>query len=262
MKRHLFILCLLFQLIVAAWATPAAAEKPLVFVGDDHFPPYSWEEKGKISGIDVDIIRELWQRLDIAITIRLAPWKRLIHMTRTGQCDGSFSLFHTRARESFAHYAFARPIHISRFPLFYRKGSDMKFDTITDLFGKTIGVNRGFAISDAFDAAVESGKILVNIENNVDKNIFLTANGRIDGFTNNFDVTLYKLKHLPRMQALKDLIVHSEKSISELRNAYLVLSRQSRNIPDKPLMIERINKALEQMAADGVFLKINQKYLN
>ena len=260
MKRYIFIFCILLQLIVSPLT--AAADKPLVFVGDDHFPPYSWEENGEIHGIDADIIRELGRRLGIQITIQLAPWKRLIHMTRTGQCDGSFSLFHTRDREAFALYAFSHPIHISRFPLFYRQGSGIRFQTVKDLYGKTIGVNRGFAISEAFDAAVASGKIIVNIENNVDKNILLTANGRIDGFTNNYDVTLYKLKHIPRLQPMKDRIVHSEKSISELRNAYLVLSRRTENIPDKPGMLRRINQILEQMAADGVFRNIHQKYLN
>ena len=258
MKKTCFIISIvLFSLA----SKPVFCGTPLVFIGDDHFPPYSYEEKGRLVGIDVEIMEEMARRLNLDITIKLAPWKRLIRMTRDGQCDGSFSLFHTEKREKFALYAFSQPLHVSRFPLFFKKGRTIRFNTIEDLYGKIIGINRGFSVSHAFDAAVEQGKIRINPENAVEENILLTAGGKIDGFTNNYDVTKYKLKNSPRLREYKDLIMHTRKSISDHRNAYLVLSKRASQIPDKPGMIRRINQALTEMKKDGFYSALSQRYL-
>ncbi len=258
MKRSYFLIVIFIFGLLGRSAWPG---NPLLFVGDDAFPPYSYEENNKLQGIDVDIIKEMAERLNLDIAIRLVPWKRLIKMTQDGQCDGSFSLFHTKNRESFALYAFSQPIHVSRFPLFFRKDKIIQFNTIEDLYGKTIGINRGFSISEAFDSAVEQGKIIVNTENQVDENILLTASGIIDGFTNNYDVTKYKIKNIPRLRQYKDLIFHTKKSISESRNAYVVLSKKAPNIPDKTKMLHRINQTLIEMKKDGFYLELNNRYL-
>jgi len=247
----------LFLLIISS----AAFGNPFLFVGDDDFPPYSYEQNGRLMGIDVEIIQSMAGKLNLDIKIRLVPWKRLIMMTKNGLCDGSFSLFHTNEREVFALYAFSQPIHVSRFPLFYKKGSIIKFNTIEDLYGKVIGINRGFSISEAFDLAVKQGKIKINIENEVDKNVALTANGRIDGFTNNYDVTKYKIKHNPRLQQYKDVIAHTPKSISDMRNAYVVLSNNAQGIQNKEKMVQRINWALTEMKNQGIYSKIYHRYL-
>ncbi len=259
MKRNYFIIGIIFLFVLISKS--ALSGNSLIFLGDDDFPPYSYQENGKLVGIDVEIIEEMAKRLNIDITIKLVPWKRLIKMTQSGQCDGSFSLFHTENREKFAFYAFSQPIHVSRFPLFFKKGKKIQFNTIEDLYGKIIGINRGFSISEAFDAAVKQGKIIVNIENEVDENIVLTANSSIDGFTNNYDVTKYKIKNIPRLKQYKKVIFHSQKSISDLRNAYIVLSKKTPNIQNKAEMIQGINQTLTEMKNDGFYLKLNKQYL-
>ncbi len=257
MKRSYFII----GIILLCISKSALSDNPLIFVGDDDFPPYSYQNNGKLVGIDVEIIQEMAKRLKLDITIDLVPWKRLIRMTQNGQCDGSFSLFHTKKRESFAFYAFSQPIHVSRFPVFFKKDKKIQFNTIKDLYGKTIGINRGFSISEAFDTAVKQGKIIVNEENEVDVNIVLTANNKIDGFTNNYDVTKYKIKNIHRLKQYKKLIFHTQKSISDHRNAYVVLSKNATNIQDKSNMIQRINQTLTEMKNDGFYLKLSNHYL-
>ncbi len=248
-------------LLLLILSQPLLSADTLLFVGDDDFPPYSYKENGRLVGIDIEIIEEMASRMTLDITIKLVPWQRLIIMTKNGQCDGSFSLFHTREREKYALYAFSQPIHVSRFPLFYKTDKSIQFNTIEDLYGKTIGINRGFSISREFDQAVKQGKIRVNIENEVDENIFLTANGRIDGFTNNYDVTKYKIKHVERLAPYKNMIHHTQKSISDLRNAYVVLSKNATAIKNKEQMIHQINQTLMEMKQDGFYLKLHHRYL-
>ena len=84
---------------------------PLKFVTDDNFEPFAYIENGRIKGIDCDIVREMGRRLGVEIGIELVPWKRLLFMTETGKCDGSFSLFKTKEREEFGIFAFPVPLH-------------------------------------------------------------------------------------------------------------------------------------------------------
>jgi len=94
-----FALIFLFIFSIANSIANAEIGKPLLILADDDFPPYSYRENGKITGFDVDIIEEMAKRLNLSIKIKLYPFKRLIVMTKSGKCDGSFSLFRTKERE-------------------------------------------------------------------------------------------------------------------------------------------------------------------
>lgn len=248
-------------IVLLCFARLLFAGPPLLFVGDDDFPPYSYEVNGEIVGIDIELIREMARRLNLNIKIQLVSWKRLILMTQNGTCDGSFSLFYTKEREKFSHFAFSQPVHTSSFPIFYSKDQPFQFNTVADLFGKTIGINRGFTISDEFEKAVKLGKISVNIENEVDENIVLTALGQIDGFTNNLDVTLYKLKHKPRLTKYRTHILYTDNSLSARRHAYLVLSKNAKNIRNKKERILDINRTFTEMQDSGFYLQVRATYL-
>lgn len=235
---------------------------PLLFVTDDSFPPYSYLEKGQIKGIDIEIVEEMAKRLNVEIRIEQVPWKRLLKMTQHGLCDGSFSLFKNKERLEYAMFATAQPIHVSAFPIFHKKDVEFKLDSLKDLYGKTIGVNRGFSVSESFDEAVRQGKIKVNVEDEVEENIYLTMDGQIDGFTNNRDVTLYKIKNNPRLKKFNDMIQYTQKSLSDQPNAYLVISKKAPNIKDKARMVQDINRVLTQMNQDGTFSEIFLRYIN
>lgn len=126
----------------------------------ENFVPYSWIQDGQPTGIDIEIIQLLSQKSGVPITIRLVPWKRVIHETKWGHVDGAFSLFKTKERESFAKFV-PTPIHESTFKVFVRKGEEFKFDSISDLHGKFIGKNTAFYISKEFEQAKKEKLIQV-----------------------------------------------------------------------------------------------------
>jgi len=99
--RALLIIC--FKVFIACCiCVSAEAGETLRIAVDDDFPPFSFSKNGEAAGIDVDIVRELGNRLGIHFEISLLPWKRLLTMTKNGSFDGSMSLFKTNTREEYA----------------------------------------------------------------------------------------------------------------------------------------------------------------
>lgn len=172
----------------------ASAQQNLTFVTLDNFPPYTWRENGNAKGIDTDIVNELADRLGLEIIIDFVPWKRVLAGTEKGAADGAFAAFKTAEREVFAYYV-EPPLHKSVYKVFVKKGKEFQFNDIRDLYGKIIGKNSGFHISDEFEQAGKDKKIFIDdygitMEQNIKK---LNA-GRFDGVVGNVDEILYIIK--------------------------------------------------------------------
>ena len=249
----------LVLLLTATTAAGAFADQPisrLKFVTDDNFMPFAFVENGQIKGIDCDIVMEMGQRMGISISIELVPWKRLLLMTRTGACDGGFSLFKTKEREEFGIFAFPVPLHQSTYCIFVKSGEEFPFRGIWDLYGKRVGKDRGFAISDDFDDAISRNKFQVEEVESVKNNIKKLMAGRIDCFVGNYYTTIYYMKKLE----LFGRIIRLLRPATEERNCYLVLSKNG-PLPNKNRLLENINRTLIQMKTDGTIQKIFDKYL-
>ena len=256
MKIIIYILtffCLIFSSQV--FAGPLFIE----VVSDDNFPPFSYSENEKVTGIDIDIINEMGRRLNIKFNINLVPWKRLIMMTETGRCDASMSLFRTPERELFSLYT--SPIHYSTYVIFVKKGKEFNYSVIQDLFGKTLCKQSGFAISDEFDRAVKKQKIKIfdvfHIRDSM-RRTFMELN---DGFVANKHVALYKLKNDKKLTELRDKFTILPKPVKVKRGAYFVLSKASK-IKNKVQLQETIRRTLKSMEESGIYQKIINNYIN
>ena len=80
MKKLFFIFILICFFVPSV---VSANPSNLYVVVDDDFPPFSFEDDGKVKGVDIDIIQEMGKRLGIEIKIDLVPWKRLLKMTNS-----------------------------------------------------------------------------------------------------------------------------------------------------------------------------------
>lgn len=252
MKKLTFFSVLIYLLMTLS---VSAKSKPLYFLGDDDFPPFSFEEKGKIVGIDVDIVKEAAKRLNLKVKIKLNSWKGLLRATEMGKCDGSFSLFKTAEREKYAMYT--APVHYSTYMLFVKKEDGFKFSSVSDLYGKTVGLNKGFSISDDFDKAVKNKKIKVQYVNGDVINIKRLMAGKSDVLVGNLHTIQYTLKQLGLVGKIKFL----KTPITQKRGAFLVLSKKSKQ-KDKKHLQAKFQETIEEMYKDGTVQRIEQKYFN
>ncbi|GAA0814573.1 transporter substrate-binding domain-containing protein [Colwellia asteriadis] len=106
-----------------------------------HYPPYTIynPKNNTFSGLDMDIIYELSNKLDVSFSIDNLPWSRLKSEISKGNYDCYFSLGKFKDREEYLEFT-SIPMHITKVAIFYTKGvlfEDINFTEIE------IGVHRG-----------------------------------------------------------------------------------------------------------------------
>ncbi len=254
MKKYFSLL--IFGVFIGSFIVQhVGAQQVLNFSTLDDFRPFTWQENNHSRGIDVDIIKEMCQRMDVKCNIKFYPWKRVLKYTEIGKSDGGFSAFKNSTREKFAYFL-EYPIHFSTYSVFVKKGHEFPFKKIVDLNGKTIGINRGFKLNKEFDDAVDTKKIQIEEVNNMEQNIKKLMVDRIQGVAANYHETLLLLKKM----RLSDKIVALPNPIVPPKGAYLMISKDA-EITDKKQLIEKMNQILKVMYEDGTINQINNKYL-
>ena len=158
MRKFAFGFVIVFLTLTTSF--PAQSEQELTFITVDKFPPYAWMQDDKVTGLDVEIIQHLAQRTGITINIDLLPGKRVLKMLQDGSADGGFAAFKTVKRKEYIDYL-EPPLHYSVYRLYVRKGDEFAFKNIQDLYGKAVGKNRGFHISEEFSQAEAEKRIHV-----------------------------------------------------------------------------------------------------
>ncbi|MDE1464337.1 substrate-binding periplasmic protein [Spartinivicinus poritis] len=252
MKKCIISLCVVY---ISIFTGLTLAQQTLNLVTLDKFAPFTWQEGNSAKGIDVDIVKELCRRSNIKCNISFRPWKRVIFEIKTGKSDGGFSAFITSTRKKFGHIL-DMPIHYSTYKVFVKKNSDLKFEKIEDLYGKTIGRNLGFLSGEVFDQAAVAGKINVVEAVDIQANINRLMANRVVGIVTNYHETILELKKLK----LLDQVVDLPRPVRKPRGAYLIISRAAK-IDNKPGLIEKLNVNLNAMYSDGTIEKINKLYL-
>jgi polar amino acid transport system substrate-binding protein len=228
-------------------------------IGDDDYPPFTYsDENSHVKGIDIELFQEAANRLGIEINIKLVPWKRLLKMTKQGDIVGSFAMFKTPERESFSLFTY--PIHYSTFKLFTTKNQDLNYSSVKDLYGKRIGIEAGFVISDEFDQASSRGDITLIQIFNFDDAFRRLLMGGIDAFVGNDLVVQHKLKYgYTKIKNISDIVALA-KPLKQTRGAYFVLSKEF-PLDDKLLWQKKFTDTLKAMEQDGTSNRIIQKYI-
>lgn len=226
---------------------------PLVVVGDVAFPPYSYLEAGQPRGIDVELMQELSRRTGVPLQLSLQPFKRVIESLRSGSVDAAMAVLHSAEREAFALYAGV--LHTSTYVLFVPRGAEFAFSGVESLRGKRIGKVRGFFISEAFEAEVAAGRIVLEEAASSDQTLRMLLAGRVDAFSGQSVVTRY----YAREAGVLDKITALPQVLTPDRPSHLVLSRASA-WPDKVRWAERFRQVLDAMHRDGTVARIEARF--
>ena len=142
-------------MVLAVFVSPVVAQAPLQLAILD-FPPYEFREHGRIDGITVRVVREVFQRMKQPFSLRLLPWSRALLYLKSGKIHGVFEVLYKREREAFADYS-REVLMQETASLFVLNGKNITFDgTLDTLKNYRIGVRQDFSYGSKFDAAVEN----------------------------------------------------------------------------------------------------------
>lgn len=228
------------------YAMPAmAATLELVTL---QYPPYQYEENGQTKGVVVEIVKEVFLRMQQPVNITLMPWARSLKMIEVGTADAIFTAYKTAEREAFADYSkeVLMPQVVS---LFVLNDSHIKFDgDLQKLANYSFGVVNNVSYGDVFDNAVKNKLIKVpDVAYTGEQNIEKLLVKRFDILVSNKYGALYILKRKNALDKIKELAPEVQAIPS-----YMAFSKK-RNLN---LIRDKFDEILLEMKKDGTYEKI------
>ena len=169
--RTLFILWLL-------GGSPVWAGAVVVIDFDQANPPYMYVQDGQLRGIFPELCRRVFMRLRVPVELRPRPWARALELN-TGSA-GLCGLYKTEDRAKrldFSDYLMEDTILV-----YSLKSKPIVPRRVWDLWGRRIGVMRGWSYGDEFDHYRSESMFQISEVSTDEQNFQMLASGRIDCF--------------------------------------------------------------------------------
>jgi lysine-arginine-ornithine-binding protein len=126
--------------------TLSAISQPIRFASEATYPPFTFKEKGKMSGFDIEVARALCKQMQVECTFTEIPWEQLLPQLEAGKFDaaiGAVSI--TKAREQ--DLLFTEPYYPATASFVAAKKMDLQLDK-QGMQGKKIGVQKNTVFFD------------------------------------------------------------------------------------------------------------------
>lgn len=208
------------------------------------FPPFSFvDDSNKVVGFDVDIGSEIARRLKVEPNVVTTAWDGIIAGLVTGRYDtiiGSMGITEERKKA----VDFVGPYYRSGLGLFVKKGATVK--GLDDLEGKTLGVTLG-ETSEKW--AREQNRFTVRTYKGLPEMLLDLSSGRIDGVI---------ADDVPVLVAISRSDAQVEQIADDRLPRYDIGIAVRKNNPE---LAAAMQKALDDMMADGTYEAISKKWI-
>ncbi|MHB9024007.1 MAG: ABC transporter substrate-binding protein [Armatimonadota bacterium] len=209
------------------------------------YPPFNYfDEQNHLVGFDVDVAREIAQRLNRTPNLITTAWDGILAGLVAHKFDviiGSMAITEERKKT----VNFSAPYYVSGAQLIVRNGSPIA--QLKDLRGKTVGVTVGETYAAYLQAHDPGIKRLSPYKGGVPNLLIELKNKRIDAFVSDRLVGLHAIKTAGSDAVLAgEFLYREEMGIAVARG-------------DDDLLAE-INDALAAMKADGTYARISSKW--
>lgn len=226
-------------------------------VGWEPWEPYQFKKGDEVTGLDNDLVRAMADEAGCTLTFVQAPWKRQLEDIQRGKLDMTSAASHNAEREAFAY--FSEPYRDETMVLLVRNGEAGKyeFSRFMDMVpaGFKLGVTRDYYYGEDFKEAMGKREfaILVSDVTADLQNFKKLEAGRIDGVLSDRFVSADIIRNngLQGKFEVHPMLVTSS-------GVHLIFSKQSVNTE----IVERFNKALAAIKANGTYDRILNKYLD
>ncbi|MGB4073693.1 substrate-binding periplasmic protein [Pseudomonas sp.] len=214
----------------------------------DPWPPFN-DQALLNNGVASDLVSTALSRAGYSSTYAQVPWERAVRGLQQDIYDVLINAWYTDERATFGHYS--QPYLVNRIRFLQRKGSQISFKQLPDLYPYSIAVVRGYAYSSEFDQDTRLTKV------------------GVVGFAMGA-----RMLHARRVQlTLEDELVarfHLSRELASIRDQLEFLPQPlsenglhilvSRNHPQHQQIADAFNKAIEAMRADGSYAQIFQRH--
>ncbi|GGD65276.1 substrate-binding periplasmic protein [Lacimicrobium alkaliphilum] len=252
----LSLVILLYQ-----FRSPAIAEPVSLTIYTEHYPPYSYEHNGQLTGINLQLVRRLCEQARIDCKFELYPWLRAFDNALKDPRGGLVSTSRTQEREK--RFKWVGPLIFDESYL-YRLGSRSEVEptNLDQAKQYIVAIPRGDVYEQYFlKHGFSYEKNLVAFSNKPDA-FEMLIKGKVDLIMGSQVVIPYWLSHIDQ----PDLAVHPVLAVPDVGGNHLALNPGiSDRVRDKlqhQLDILRSNGELEKLKkaySDKLFLSGDQK---
>lgn len=224
----------------------ALAETPEVIIATSTgYPPYYYQtDDNKLSGICVDIIDRVAEKLEIKIVYKQYPWKRMLLSAEKGEIDAVFPLFKTVDREKKLDFgdlvlAFEEVI------FFVNKNSPLNSsEKIDEVFNFPIGVVDGYSYGEYFDSKKDIKKVVTQSDYHL---MTMFKHRRFEVGIGNRYVVMYN----SLQQGIEKDVSFLEPPLTR-EPLYLAFSKKSKNTH----LLDRFDEELRKLRESGEYVQI------
>lgn len=246
-KSNLAFVVILLSVVCVLSSAQAQSPEELIYM-TEHFPPFNMRENGEATGITVDILEEIFQRLDVDAEIELLPWAQGYRRIQEEPKTVLFGMARTEAREEL--FQWVGPIMPFRTELVSLEEKDLSIEGYEDLHAYRIGTVRDDVTEETLLA---EGVPLANLDRSSElaSNLRQLMAGRIDMIAYPTAVVLWEAGELGYDRDLFTSFFLME----ELKLYYAFHRDMSEDV------IEKFQTALDALHEEGIVEDIIAGYL-
>lgn len=241
--KWLFALSLSFVIL--------ASKADTLIMYTEHFPPYSFEQNNKITGLNTEVVRRSCELAAIKCEFRLLPWLRAYESALKDSGSGLFSTSRNALRENL--FQWVGPLAHSNAQMYWLKSrSEQAPRTLDEAKKFIVAVARG----DVYELYLQSQGFEVDVNllrfNSKSDAVLPFLHGKVDLLIAS-DLILpvwlgqYQ-QHADEVEAVIDL--------SQVGHNYLAL-----HLAVPPELRLRLQAALDELRANGEFQQLSYHFL-
>lgn len=244
----------------------APATTPVVIHADDGYPPYTYVERGKLTGLYTQIVQRALQEMpQYRAELRAVPWQRGISLLQAGKIFAMYPPYAMRAERPDLVYSV--PLMTEHVVVFCHSGVAAKRRLARwpdDYRGLRIGLNTGFLVGDAgFIATRQAGGFVMDTATGTRSNLLKLMRGRIDCYINDRLSTQWQWKRLQQEgQIGAGMLAMQEKMQLADQPVYLAFSRKyGQADPYRDDFMRQFNAAVLRLQHTGEAQRMAEKAL-
>jgi len=237
------------------------AQTKVTIYGDDSYPPYSFLDSDRLTGIYTIILERVFEQMpDYDVELKGIDWKRSLTQIQRGYI---FALFPPYKRSDRPYMEFEMPILDEELVVYCRKEllDKPRPNWPVDYYGLTIGNNSGFSAGGPqFWEAVKGGKIKVEETKGTPRSLLRLINGKVDCYMNDVVSIQWELKKLIKEGRYDGVSLEKGAVISQ-EYGYLGFSTNGTRYPFKNDFKNQYFKILDKMKKSGDIDAIVKRFL-
>jgi polar amino acid transport system substrate-binding protein len=218
----------------------------------EEFPPYNFTENGKIVGVSTEVVRAVFDKLNLDADISMYPWERAYHMALQQQSTLIYSIIRNDKRESlFQWIDVVAPLQACLFSL--KSNENIEITNLSDIIKYSFITNRNGAIAQKLheQGLVDKGNLRKTIS--INDNFTMLLTGRVDLLAS----TKMALYHLISDRGYEAEDVVSKLHCFDLGGLYMAFSL---NTPEE--LVEKFRRALSEFKTESGYQDIINKHFN